>query len=235
LKIGKENYPEYVKKKTKNSPLLADCLRAFLFGGAICTLGELIRQGLIAMDFSAEHVKNWLPIIMIFLGAAFTGFGLYDKSFVDTLRSLGDPTPFIRGIVAELGPERKEIEYEQPQRRAGKTSNNWKTLYDAAMLSFTSYTKIFLRLPAIIGGVLAGLSVLGLLVYAVTSLLRGFAPFAELMLLVICLFAGVQLFFIGMIGEYILVMNERIKNRPLVVEEVRLNFERAEEKELTTV
>ena len=94
----------------------------------------------------------------------FTGFGLYDKSFVDTLRFLGDPTPFIRGIVAELGPERKEIEYEQPQRRAGKTSNNWKTLYDAAMLSFTSYTKIFLRLPAIIGGVLAGLSVLGLLV-----------------------------------------------------------------------
>ena len=79
MKIGKENYPEYVKKKTKNSPLLADCLRAFLFGGAICTLGELIRQGLIAMDFSAEHVKNWLPIIMIFLGAAFTGFGLYDK------------------------------------------------------------------------------------------------------------------------------------------------------------
>lgn len=165
----------------------------------------------------------------------FTGFGLYDKSFVDTLRSLGDPTPFIRGIVAELGPERKEIEYEQPQRRAGKTSNNWKTLYDAAMLSFTSYTKIFLRLPAIIGGVLTGLSVLGLLVYVIASLLRGFAPYAELMLLVICLFAGMQLFFIGMIGEYILVMNERIKNRPLVVEEVRLNFERAEEKELTTV
>ena len=70
----------------------------------------------------------------------FTGFGLYDKSFIQTLRNLKDPTPFIRGIVAELGPERKEIEYTQPQRRAGKTHNNWYSLYDAAMLSFTSYT-----------------------------------------------------------------------------------------------
>ena len=70
----------------------------------------------------------------------FTGFGLYDKSFVQTLRELNDPTPFIRGIVADLGPERKEIEYEQPKRRAGKTHNNFFSLYDAAMLSFTRST-----------------------------------------------------------------------------------------------
>lgn len=79
MKIRKENYPEYVKKKTKNSPLIADCLRAFLFGGAICTVGELIRQGLLALNVSAEDSKSWLSIIMIFLGAAFTGFGLYDS------------------------------------------------------------------------------------------------------------------------------------------------------------
>ena len=88
----------------------------------------------------------------------FTGFGLYDKSFIQTLRDLKDPTPFIRGIVAELGPERKEIEYEQPQRRAGKTHNNWYTLYDAAMLSFTSYTKAGLRLATFFGFIVAGLS-----------------------------------------------------------------------------
>ena len=70
----------------------------------------------------------------------FTGFGLYDRSFIDVLRNLNDPTPFLRGIVAELGPRRKEIPYEQQRRRAGKTKNNWYTLYDAAMLSFTSYT-----------------------------------------------------------------------------------------------
>src|SRR5699024_9767206 len=66
----------------------------------------------------------------------FTGFGLYDKSFVQVLRDLKDPTPFLRGIVAELGYQRKEIPYTQPQRRAGKTHNNWYSLYDAAMLSF---------------------------------------------------------------------------------------------------
>ena len=72
----------------------------------------------------------------------FTGSGLYDKSFVDVLRNLNDPTPFLRGIVAELGYKIKKIPYEQPNRRAGKTHNNFYTLYDAAMLSFTSYTKI---------------------------------------------------------------------------------------------
>ena len=76
----------------------------------------------------------------------FTGFALYDRSFLDVLRNLKDPTPFIRGLVAELGGKRKAVEYEQPRRRAGKTHNNWYSLYDAAMLSFTSYTKIGLRL-----------------------------------------------------------------------------------------
>ena len=76
----------------------------------------------------------------------FTGFGLYDKSFVQVLRDLKDPIPFIRGIVGELGFKRTEIEYTQAQRRAGKTHNNFYTLYDAAMLSFTSYTKIGLRI-----------------------------------------------------------------------------------------
>lgn len=81
----------------------------------------------------------------------FTGFGLYDRSFIETLKTLDDPTPFLRGIVAELGSKRKDVPYEQAQRRAGKTSNNWYKLYDAAMLSFTSYTKIGLRMATIIG------------------------------------------------------------------------------------
>ena len=76
----------------------------------------------------------------------FTGSGLYDRQFIEVLRNLNDPTPFLRGIVAELGFKRKEIPYEQPKRRAGKTHNNFYKLYDAAMLSFTSYTKAGLRL-----------------------------------------------------------------------------------------
>lgn len=155
----------------------------------------------------------------------FTGFGLYDRSFLDVLRNLGDPTPFYRGLVPELGFDIATIEYTQQKRRAGKTSNNWKTLYDAAMLSFTSYTKIFLRMPTILGGLLAGGSVLGALVYAIVWGITKFAVHLGPVILLICFFAGVQLFFAGMLGEYVLGINERMKNRPLVVEEQRINFE----------
>lgn len=154
----------------------------------------------------------------------FTGFGLYDRSFLDVLRELGDPTPFYRGIVPELGFEITKIEYTQEKRRAGKTSNNWKTLYDAAMLSFTSYTKIFLRMPTILGALLAGGSVVAAIVYAIVWCLSQFTVGVAPVIMLICFFAGVQLFFLGMMGEYILGINERMKNRPLVVEERRLNF-----------
>ncbi len=163
----------------------------------------------------------------------FTGFGLYDKRFIQTMQKLDDPVPFLRGIVAEYASNRKELEYEQPQRRAGKTSNNWKTLYDAAMLSFTSYTKTLLRLPAILGAIVACLSFAGLIAYLIVAIIMNCVSMADITLPVVGMFAGVQLFFIGMIGEYILVMNERLKNRPLVVEETRLNF--TVEKELTKV
>ena len=157
----------------------------------------------------------------------FTGFGLYDKSFVDTLRRLDDPIPFLRGIVAELAPDRKTIEYEQQRRRAGKTKNNLYTLYDAAMLSFTSYTKIGLRLATISGFILSALSLLIALAYLVLKLCfwdsfpMGTAP----ILLGIFTFGSLQLFFIGLLGEYILNINTRIIKRPLVIEEERVGFD----------
>ncbi|MEG0910573.1 MAG: glycosyltransferase [Ruthenibacterium sp.] len=165
----------------------------------------------------------------------FTGFGLYDKSFLDVLRNLNDPTPFLRGIVAEYAPDHKEITYEQAKRRAGKTHNNWYSLYDAAMLSFTSYTKIGLRIATISGFLISGLSFLIALIYLVMKLIYWdrFIAGTTPMLIGIFFMGGVQLFFIGLIGEYILNMNTRIINRPLVIEEKRINFE-AEASENTT-
>lgn len=162
----------------------------------------------------------------------FTGFGLYDKSFVNTLRELKDPTPFMRGIVAELGPERKEIEYEQPQRRAGKTHNNFYTLYDAAMLSFTSYTKNGLRIATFAGFIIAILSFLVGLFYLIAKLVAwnsftaGYAP----MMIIVFFMGGVILSFMGFMGEYVMAINARVMNRPLVVEEERINFD-TDEKE----
>ena len=157
----------------------------------------------------------------------FTGFGLYDKSFVETLRQLDDPTPFMRGLVAELGPERKEIEYEQPKRRAGKTHNNFFTLYDAAMLSFTSYTKSGLRIATFAGFIIAFLSFLFGLAYLVLKLVfwnRFTAGYAPMMISVFFL-GGLLLSFLGFLGEYVMAINVRVMNRPLVVEEERINFE----------
>ncbi len=156
----------------------------------------------------------------------FTGFGLYDREFIEVLKKLEDPTPFLRGIVAELGFRRLEIPYEQPKRRAGVTSNNFYRLYDAAMLSVTSYTKVGLRFATFIGAISSAISLIAALVYLVLKLLywdrfpAGMAP-----ILIGMLFLGsVQIFFIGMIGEYVLTINQRIMKRPLVVEEERINF-----------
>ena len=157
----------------------------------------------------------------------FTGFGLYDKSFIQLLRELDDPIPFIRGIVAEFGYKRKEIEYEQPKRRAGKTHNNWYSLYDAAMLSITSYTKVGLRIAVLGGFVCAGISFLIGLIYLVLKLIywESFSAGTAPMVIGMFFIGSVQLFFIGLLGEYIMNINQRVMHRPLVIEEERINFE----------
>ena len=162
----------------------------------------------------------------------FTGFGLYDKSFIQVMRDLHDPIPFLRGIVAELGPEYKIVEYEQQIRRAGKSKNNWYTLFDAAMLSFTSYTKVGMRVAEFFGFAVAFLSFLIGLFYLVAKLLfwnsftAGYVP----TMIAVFFMGGVQLAFLGFLGEYIMAMNTRIMNRPLVIEEKRINFPAEESK-----
>ena len=157
----------------------------------------------------------------------FTGFGLYDSSFVETLRTLDDSTPFLRGIVAELGSKRKDLPYEQAKRRAGKTHNNWYTLYDGAMLSFTSYTKMGLRIATIIGFILSICSLLVALVYLILKLSNwdGFPAGSIPVLIAVLVLGSVQMFFIGLLGEYVMNINTRIMRRPLVVEEERINFD----------
>lgn len=176
-------------------------------------------------------IKNMSSVKMI---EHFTGFGLYDKTFIDLMRQLDDPIPFLRGIVAEYGFKRKDIEYEQLKRRAGKTKNNFYTLYDAAMLSITSYTKVGLRLATFLGFISSALSLLIAFIYLVLKLTNwygfqaGYAP----LIIGVFVIGSLQLFFIGLLGEYILNINTRVIHRPLVVEEKRLNFdESAEQKQ----
>lgn len=173
-----------------------------------------------------KTIRNMSDVKMI---EHFTGFGLYDRTFVELLRKLDDPIPFMRGIVAEYGAgfNMIEIDYEQPKRRAGKTHNNFYSLYDAAMLSFTSYTKVGLRLATFLGFFSSAISFIVAIVYTIMKIVHwdtftaGTAPLT----IGVFLIGGIQLFFIGFIGEYILNINTRVIHRPIVVEERRINFD----------
>ena len=157
----------------------------------------------------------------------FTGFGLYDKSFIQVLRDLEEPIPFLRGLVAELGPDRKIIEYKQEKRRSGKSKHSLYSLYDYAMLAFTSYTKFGLRIMSIGGFFMSVICLIVAFVYLVLKLTNwddfpgGTAP----ILIGLFTFGSIQLFFTGLLGEYIMSINSRVMNRPLVIEEERVGFE----------
>lgn len=156
----------------------------------------------------------------------FTGFGLYDREFIDILRQIDDPYPYFRGLVSDLGFSRIAIPYTQPKRMKGKTKNNFYSLYDMAMLGFINYSKLPLRLASFLGFGISIFSILIALIYLVYKLVYwnsfsvGIAP------LVIGIFflGGVQLFFLGMIGEYIGAIHTQVKKRPLVIEKERINF-----------
>ena len=155
-----------------------------------------------------------------------TGTGLYDREVVEMLRSLDESYPYVRGLVAELGYPIARIPFNQPNRKSGITKNNWYTLYDMAMLGFTSHSKIPLRLAAMLGFAMSLLSFLAAIIYFIYKLLfwKSFPVGIAPAVIGLFLFSSVQLFFIGDIGEYIGAMHTKILSRPLVTEKERINF-----------
>jgi polyisoprenyl-phosphate glycosyltransferase len=157
----------------------------------------------------------------------FTGFGLYDREVVEQLRGTNEQYPYFRGLVCDFGYERAEIGYHQPARAKGKTKNNFFSLYDLAMLGITSHSKVPLRIAAMAGFVLSILSLLIAFGYLVAKLIfwnkleLGIAP----AIVGIYFFGSVQLFFIGILGEYIGAIHIQVHQRPVVVEKERINLE----------
>ena len=170
---------------------------------------------IIAKISETEQIKN------------FTGFGLYDKQFIDILQNINEPYPYFRGLIAELGFKRIEISYTQPKRTKGKTKNNFYSLYDIAMLGFVNHSKLPLRLASFIGFSVAFVNILIALGYFIYKLIFwnrfevGIAP----LVIGIFFFGGIQLFFLGIIGEYIGAIFTQVKKRPLVIEKERINFD----------
>jgi len=191
-----------VKNKSRENPIMFFIRKVFY--SALSRFSE------------TEQIKN------------FTGFGLYDKKFIDILRNeVNDPYPYFRGLIGELGYNRTEITYTQPKRKHGKTKNNFYTLYDMAMLGFVNHSKLPLRLASFIGFGVAILSLLVAIVYFIYKLIywdtfsAGTAP----LVIGLFFFSSVQLFFIGIIGEYIGSIHTQVKKRPLVIEKERINFD----------
>jgi glycosyltransferase involved in cell wall biosynthesis len=156
----------------------------------------------------------------------FTGFGLYDRRVIEILRKIDDPYPYFRGLIADIGFESFKIPYKQPLRRSGITKNNFYTLYDLAMLGITNHSKVPLRVATLSGFVMSAVSLLVALLYLVSKLIfwnwleAGIAP----ILISLFFFSAVQLFFVGIIGEYIGAIHTQVQKRPLVIEKERINF-----------
>lgn len=180
-----------------------------------------------AMFFIRKMYYNLIgKLSEIELTKNFTGFGLYDRKVIDVLREINDPYPYFRGLIADIGFKRAEIEYTQPVRMRGFTKNNFYTLYDMAMLGITNHSKVPLRLATMIGFLVSLLSLLVATGYLFAKLFwwntfsLGTAP----LIIGLFFFSSVQLFFIGIIGEYIGSIHTQVLKRPLVVEKERINF-----------
>jgi len=189
-----------IKKQSKESSIMFGVRK--LFYNIIGNLSEV------------EQLKN------------FTGFGLYDKQIIQILRTIDDPYPYFRGLIMDIGFDIAKVEYIQPARKHGITKNNFYSLYDMAMLGITNHSKVPLRLATMIGFFVSIISLFVAFGYFIYKLVFwntfnvGLAP----LVIGLFFFSSVQLFFIGIIGEYIGSIHTQVLKRPLVIEKERINF-----------
>jgi len=191
-----------IKSKSKENPLM------YMVRGMYYKLLDKMSD--------VEHIKQ------------FDGFGLYDASFVEELRKLEDPLPYLRGIVAEIGPERAYVEYEQDVRKEGKSTFNFMKYYDVAMLGITSSTKAVMRMATFLGMILSCLCIVIALVTLVLKILYWdyYSVGTAAVIIGIFFVGGIQTFFLGFLGEYIVNINQRAMRHPIVVEKERINLKR---------
>jgi glycosyltransferase involved in cell wall biosynthesis len=208
-----EMIPQFIKEWEKGHALVLGIKTKSKEGKLMFFIRKLF-YSIIKKISNTEQLKN------------FTGFGLYDQKFVNVIRLIDDPYPYFRGMVTEYGWDIKTLDYTQDKRGFGKSNNNFFTLYDIAMLGFVNHSKLPLRLSAFIGFFSAIISFLVALGYFIYKLLfwDTFQAGAAPLIIGVFFFSSVQLFFIGIIGEYIGAIHTQVRKRPLVIEKERVNF-----------
>lgn len=219
----------YMASDFQDPPELIPQFLAKWEAGSKMVLGIKSRSNESPTLFAVRRFYYWLVgrLSDVELNENSTGFGVYDRVVIETLRGIDDPNPYFRGLISEIGFQPAKIEFTQPMRRRGITKNNFYTLYDLAMLGITNHTKVPLRLATMMGFALSLFSLLvaaGYLAYKLVFWERftvGMAP----VVIGLFLFSSVQLFFIGILGEYIGSILTHVRKLPLVVEKERINFE----------
>ena len=190
-----------VKKTSKENPIMFGIRKLY--------------YNLLDSISSIHHEKNY------------HGFGLYDKKIMEIIKSINDPYPYFRGLILELGFNIERVYYEQPRRKRGFTKNNFFTLYDIAMLGICSYSRAPMRLATIGGFMLSAISLIISIIYLILKIMywdtfpRGAAP----LVIGLFFFVSVQLFFIGLLGEYVGLLLTKSSKFPIVIEKERKNFD----------
>jgi len=154
-------------------------------------------------------------------------YGLYDRSFIDILKQIEDVQPVLNGIIAEYAPNLKIIDVKQEASVRGKSNIKFWGRYDIAMMNLTSYSKFLLRIVTLIGAVIGVLSIF-FTTFVLIQKLVFWDTFAFGIPVIICgvfFFGGVQLFFLGIVGEYVLSINNRSMKRPITVAGEKVNFD----------
>ena len=208
-----ELVPKFIKKWAEGYPIVIGQKKTTKDSWGMSVIRRLY-YWLIDSIATSEQIKNY------------TGFGLYDKKVIDTIRSLKDPYPYFRGLISELGFEVAKVQYDQPARLTGLTSHSFYSLYDMAVLGITNHSKVPLRVATFLGFMMSILSLGAGFFYLAYKLLywSEFELGAAPLIIGLFFFAAVQLFFIGIIGEYIGSIHTQVLKRPMVVEKERVNF-----------
>ena len=155
-----------------------------------------------------------------------TGSGLYDKSVIETFRSIKDPLPYLRGLVSEIEGDIELLGFNQPRRKFGLTKNNFFTLIDMAMIGFVKHSKLPLRLMVIFGAIISAISRFISVIFLFYKLFfwdsfnLGIAP----IIIGFFFISAIQILMLGILGEYISVTLSHTRSLPLVVEKERINF-----------
>ena len=209
-----ELIPEFVKKWEQGAKVIIGIKNKSKENGFVYFVRGIYYKMMKAMS-EVEQIEH------------FTDFELLDQSFIEVLRKIDDPVPYLRGIVSELGFKMERVYYTQNKREHGKSYANFFKMYDFAMLGITAYSKTLLRMATFVGGGLAGISILVAIITFIRKLLdwNSFSLGAAATTIGVFFLGAVQLFFIGILGEYVLSINSRVIKRPLVIEESRINFD----------